>query len=73
MTPYFRVDRNTKHSAVITTTVMKVMFSPVCGKALKGKEPRRFGIRSVLERCPVRLLAEQGLWGRYPVKVTLSI
>jgi hypothetical protein len=29
MTPYFRVEENTKHSAVITATVTKVMFSPV--------------------------------------------
>jgi hypothetical protein len=49
------------------------MFSPVCGKTLKGKESVEVGIISVLERCPVRLLAEQGLWVRHPVKVTLSI
>jgi hypothetical protein len=53
MTPYFRVDRNTKHSAVITATVTKVMFSPVGGKTLKGKEPGRFGIRSVLRVCSI--------------------
>jgi hypothetical protein len=38
MTPYFRVEANTKHSAVMTATVMKVMFTPVCGKRLKGME-----------------------------------
>ena len=48
MTPYFLVEANTKHKAVITATVTKVMFSPVVGKTLKGKEPGRFGIRSVL-------------------------
>ena len=51
MNPYFHVDRDTKHSDVITARVTKVMFSPVVGKALKEKKSVEVGIRSILRLC----------------------